>query len=278
MSGTNLRTIWLTLRATNYTTAVFTNVITNLTNFDSATKRAINSSLMLGKSAMAVGMITGVLGQQLGGTAGQILTYVSYTMYAVGAMAYAKAGIIVLNTILIKHGIIMGAVIINWQTLAVAIGAAVAAFLIVMAITNTFGKTAGLVTGLTIAIMGLVVALIALKAIASGGTSLGLDAAVMAGVGAIAGGMAGMVYAGTHQMGTRMVGATGPAFLHKGEVIYNPSTGRPTQVGNDLQGNVGMGSMIDASMHIDNVNTKMDIEEMNKLLKKQGRTIAQNNR
>lgn len=276
--STSLRTVWLTLRATNYTTAVFTNVISNLSGFDRATQKAINSSLNLGKSALAVGMITGVLGNQIGGAGGQLLTYTSYMMYAVAAMSYAKAAIIVLNSMIYAQGIVVGNTAIMWSELAASILGAVGAFMLVYVITNQFGKIAGLVVGLALAILGLAMSITLLKAIISGGGSLPTDIASYAGVGVMAGGIAGMVYAGTHQMGTRMAGATGPAFLHKGEVVYNPATGRPTQIGNDLQGGVGGVTSIDASTHIETVNTKMDTEEMNELLKKQGRKIANDRR
>jgi hypothetical protein len=104
-------------------------------------------------------------------------------------------------------------------------------------------------------------------------------AAVTAGasVAAAAALMGGFMALAPHQMGTRQVAETGPALLHKGEVVYNPSTGRPTQVGNDLAGGSG-GTSIDASMHVDTINTKMDTEELNDFVRKQQRTIAQNNR
>ena len=278
MPSTNLKTIWLTIRATNYTTQVFTNVISNMSSLEAAEKKAINSSLNLGKSSMAAGILFSVMGNQIGGTAGQLLNYASYGMYAVSAMSYLKAATMFLNAQLVAHNIILELTITNWQALGIAIMAAIGAFLLVVYITQTFGKAAGMVTGLAIAIIGLTIALIAFKAIATWGASTALDLGLMAGIGMAAGGIGGMIYAGSHAMGTRMAGVTGPAMIHKGEVIYNPATGRPTQVGNDLANKGGSLTTIDASMHIDTLNTKASEEELSEIIRKQGRKIANDRR
>lgn len=277
----NLKTIWISLRAVNYTTAVFTNVIANLAGLQSAESKVINASLNLGKAATGTAIMFNVLGNQIGGTGGQMLTYASYVMFAVSAMSYAKAAILFLNAKLLEHHIYVNMASASWKGLGMAIGAAVGAFMLVVMITQQFGKAAGMVTGLALAIIGLTIALIAFKAISTWGSTLALDLGLMAGVGMAAGGIAGMVYAGTqgHAMGTRMIGRTGPAMLHQGEVVYNPSTGRPTQVGNDLNGGMGGGvTTIDASMHVGTLNTKASEEQLNEILRKQGRRIANDQR
>jgi hypothetical protein len=242
-------------------------------------KRLINSSLNLGKAAMAAGMLFGVLGQQIGGVGGQMLTFASYGMYAVSMMAYAKGAIIFLNLELEKHAIFLGTTTMQWIELGVAISAAIGAFLIVMEITQRFGRAAGLVTGLALAVIGLALSFSFLKAVLTSGASVALDTVSAIGIGALAGGLIGMAYAGTHQMGTRMAEVTGPAIIHHGEVIYNPATNRPTQVGNDLGRASGSSeTYIDASMHVETLNTKTDKEELDEMLRKRNRTIAQNNR
>lgn len=272
MSGTGLRTVWLTLRATNYTTAVFTNVITNLSGFDAATKRAINSSLNLGKSAMAVGMITGVLGQQIGGTAGQILTYASYLAYFVGMLAYAKAGILAINGVLQAHNIIVHMATGSWLALGFAVAGAFAIFFLLK---DSLGVIPALILAIVAALVILIASLIIINAL--GGRPLLSFLSIGQSTAQTAFQTAGPEF--TEQMGTRMIPHTGLGLLHAGEVVYNPATGRPTQIGNDLSGRNGGGlTTIDASIHADTINTKADIEELNNLLKKQGRTLAQNNR
>jgi hypothetical protein len=279
MSGTNLRTIWITLRAVNYTTAVFTNVITNMKGLDAATKQAINSSLNLGKSAFAAGMLFNVLGSQIGGAGGQLLQYASYAMFVVSALSYLKAVLIFLDGVLYSETAIVNGLASSWVKLGIAMGAAVAAFSIVYMITSQFGRTAGLVTGLAMAIIGLAMAIALIKGVVTFGSTAMQDVATFAAIGVAAGGAMGAIYAGTqHQMGTRMAEVTGPAILHHGEVVYNPATGRPTQIGNDLQGGRMGITTIDASMHVDTLNTKASKEELNELLRKQGRQIANDRR
>ncbi len=55
----------------------------------------------------------------------------------------------------------------------------------------------------------------------------------------------------------------------KGEVIYNPSVGRPNQIGNELNGN-GQPSVTNNNfqVQIDAVNTKSDYEDMKSKLSK----------
>jgi len=274
MSGTNLRTIWLTLRAVNYTTAVFTNVITNLKGLDAAQRQAINSSLNLGKSAYAAGMLFNVLGSQMGGTFGKMLTYSSYLMFIVAGLSYLKAAIIFANSVLHNHSIIVNLLSSAYFRLGAAIGAGFAIFFILK---DYLGPIPAAMIAIAAAVAILLVPLLlaskAMNVLTVGGAGLAATVTnATAGISGMGTSMLGM------QHGTRYVGRTGPALLHAGEVVYNPSTGRPTQVGNDLQGGMGGGTQIDASMHIDTVNTKMGIEEMNELFKKQGRRIANDQR
>lgn len=272
--STNLRTIWLTLRATNYTTAVFTNVITNMKGLDAAQKQAINSSLNLGKSAFAAGMLFNVLGSQMGGAAGQALTYASYVMYIVSSLSYLKAGILVVTAFMENHALIVNIVSSSYFKLGVAMAGIIGAVMLFLALKDTLGLIPALLIAIGVAAAAIAIPLW-LAATAEAGVTGGASA--WAAVPAVAA-LKGVAAFTGFQHGTRMAEFTGPAMLHRGEVIFNPATGRPTQIANDLAGGKGGSTMIDASMHVDTVNTKMDTEEMNKLLKKQGRTIAQNNR
>jgi hypothetical protein len=274
MSGTNLRTIWLTLRATNYTTAVFTNVITNLKGLDAAQRQAINSSLNLGKSAYAAGMLFNVLGTQMGGTFGKFLTYSSYLMFIVAGLSYLKAAIIFANSVLSNHAIIVNLLSSAYFRLGAAIGAGFAIFFILK---DYLGPIPAAMLAIAAAVAILLIPLL-LASKAMNVLTLGAAGGIATITNATAGisGMGASMLSAQH--GTRYVGRTGPALLHEGEIVYNPSTGRPTQVGNDLQGGMGGGTQIDASMHVDTINTKADVEELNELLKKQGRRIANDQR
>lgn len=269
MASTNLRTVWITLRATNYTSQVFSAVVRQCGSLEFAEKKLITQQLRLGNSAMSAGIMFNTMGDQMGGAGGQALQMAGNMMYLLSAVGYSKAIILTASHYFTAHGLIINGVTVSYQGLAIAIGTAIAGFLIIMAITNTFGRTAGLVTGLAMAIIGLAIALMAFKAIASSGTSVLLDTAALVGVGMAAGGMAGAMYAYTsHQMGTRMIAATGPVIAHKGEVLYNPSTGRPTQVQNDLQGGGASTTIYEMPITIENVNTKADIDDVDEKIGK----------
>jgi hypothetical protein len=271
MSSTSLRTIWLTLRATNYTTAVFTNVITNMQGLDAAQKQAINSSLNLGKSAFAAGMLFNVLGTQMGGTAGKVLTYASYMMYLVSALSYMRAGIIAATAFMQNHAIIVHLLSSSYVQLGIAMAGIMAAFLIFVMLKDSLGTIPALLIAIGVAAAAIAVSLW----LAAGGMA-GLTAGVSgySGAASMWALRAASTIVGNAQMGTRMVPATGMMMVHQGEVIYNPATGRPTQVGNEIQNGLGGSTMIDASMHIDTLNTKMSKEELEEALRKQGRKIA----
>lgn len=260
----------MTLRATNYTTAVFTNVISNLSGFTAAQQKAINSSLNLGKSAFAAGMLFNVLGQQLGGTAGQMLTYASYMMYLVAGLSYLKAGILAASAFMGNHAAVVNILSSSYFRLGIAMAAGFAIFFLLK---DYLGTIPALIIAITAALAIMLIPLLlasrAMNVLTIGGAGLAATATnISAGIGfesSIVG----------FQHGTRMVGQTGPAMLHQGEIVYNPATGRPSQVGNDLTGGMGGGlTTIDASIHADTINTKADTEELNDLLRKQGRKIA----
>lgn len=276
MASTNLRTIWITLRAANYTTNVFTNVIQNCSSLEASEKKLINASLNLGKASMSAGILFGVLGSQIGGTSGQILSYVSYMMYAVSAFSYLKAGILLLNSFLGQHAAIVNFLSSAYFRLAFATAAGFAIFFLLK---DWLGPIPALLLAIgaaaAIMLIPLLLAAGAMSTLTWGGASMAGAAGISA-LGSATSGIMGMVTG--FQTGTRMVGKTGPALLHHGEVIYNPSTGRPTQVGNDLAGGIGGTTMIDASMHVDTLNTKASEEQLNELLRKQGRKIANDRR
>ena len=70
--------------------------------------------------------------------------------------------------------------------------------------------------------------------------------------------------------------------VHEGEVIYNPATHRPTQVGNDIegQGEGGRGgtSYIQMPVNIENINTKADVDDVDEKLSEAWRKRMRHNR
>lgn len=269
MASTNLRTVWITLRATNYTAQVFNAVVRQCDSLSFAEKKLITQQLRLGNAAMSAGIMFNTMGDQMGGAGGQALQMAGNMMYLLSALGYSKAIILMASHFFFDHGIVIRTVALSYTELAIAISSAIAGFIIIMMITNTFGRAAGMVAGLAMAVIGLALAFTFLKAVISGGTSLAIDTASMIGVGLIAGGIAGALYAYTsHQMGTRMIAATGPVIAHKGEIIYNPSTGRPTQTQNDLA-NGGTSTIIyEMPITIGTVNTKADIDDVDEKIGK----------
>jgi len=94
-----------------------------------------------------------------------------------------------------------------------------------------------------------------------------------AGIAAIAG-AAGAALAtayaisGGFQMGTRSAPYTGPMMVHKGEVIYNPMTERPTGVAKELEreGEGRVSNVYDTRITIEELHTKADVDDVDEKL------------
>lgn len=270
-SGASLRTIWIEIRAMNYAVNVLNDVLRQLTTLQKAQDLTSISCFNMAKAALSAGVLFSVLSTQIGGVGGQVLQYASYLMYGVAAMN-AFMGIMKLQNlqILTQTVTVRGLSIAYWEL-----------FLPILAAVGVFIALQGYLGALPAAFAAAAAGAVVLAAIlwyAAGAVSImSFGGAAILGAAASAA-AAGVAYGlEPHAMGTRMVSETGPAYLHKGEVVYNPASGRPTQVGNDLTGGGGMVHN-DNSMTIGTVNTKMDTEELATLVKKQQRTIAQNNR
>jgi hypothetical protein len=276
-SSTSLRTIWLTMRATNYTSHVFTSILSQMNGLI-AKEAALNlAQISLGKSALSVGIMFGVLGGQIGGIGGQVLSLTGYFMIFGGALSMASGLIQSLSTVNWAHTASVLGMTISYKNLAIAVTAAFASFMIFY---HLFQGMPTWATAIIAIVMALAAAFWALY-VAETAATWGI-AGIMGGAAAAAAVVTAQSYMGqssSFATGTRMVGATGPAILHRGEVVYNPSTGRPTQVGNDLHGGMGGGvTTIDASLHVDTLNTKASEEQLNELLRKQGRKLANDQR
>jgi len=169
---------------------------------------------------------------------------------------------------LIKQKLAVDGLAISWQTVAAAMLAAVGTFALIVMITQRFGGLVGVIAGVTIAILGLAAAIAILKGVLSLGGTVANDIATMAALGAAFGGVAGAIYAGSSgfAMGTRAVPFTGYAPVHKGEVIFNPATGRPTQIGNDLRGGEAISTVYDTDIIIEQLHIRSDIDDVDEKL------------
>jgi hypothetical protein len=125
---------------------------------------------------------------------------------------------------------------ISMMGLAASIGAALSVFMIFYTLGDAIGPWGSAIISVVMAI-----------ATAFWFMYAGVSAATM-GVGLILGaGAAGAAIATMTSLqketglasGTRSVQHTGLVYAHKGEVVYNPTTNRPLQVGNDLMRNTG---------------------------------------
>jgi len=169
---------------------------------------------------------------------------------------------------LIKQKLAVDGLAISWQTVAAAMLAAVGTFSLIVMITSRFGGLVGVIAGVTIAILGLAAAIAILKGVLSLGGTVANDIATMAALGAAFGGVAGAIHAGSSgfAMGTRAVPFTGYAPVHKGEIIYNPTTGRPTQIGNDITQERGAPIMYDTRIIVEQLNTRADFDDIDEKL------------
>lgn len=270
----SLRTIWISIRATNYAVNTMTGLINQINLAATAEQSLTVSNLNMMKSAMSAGILFGVLGDQIGGVGGQLLHFASYSMYGMAILQGLSAAMRILDSDMLTTTATSIGLEIAWWQVFVAIGAAAGIFMLLK--DNVGVIAAGL---LAIAAAAAILA-VALWSSATAESIMSWGAAAVAGGAAIAGAAAaGLHAAGAFPMGTRMVEQTGPAILHRGEVVYNPATGRPTQIGNDLNAGTGGGlTTIDASIHANTINTKVDTEELSDIVKKQGRKIANDRR
>jgi hypothetical protein len=346
MGGMGMRTIWITLRAVNYTQRVFQEVIKSMQNLRVVEEhfgKVQLENLRIGNAMIMTGMMMTTIGQTLAQNmmnlamstekgahemallqkeieqtkiafadsmyevlkatgvldtlhwilnairSNKALQWIVGILLLVGSTALVVMGGIMLlggsllslnaiatllpkvlgylNLMLSHVGITANIAAMSFIRMGVAIAGAFAAFMLIVSITEKFGKVAGVVVGLAVAIIGLALAIAALKGVITMGASLATDIGVMLAVA----GIAGTAYALTSmQAGTRSARYTGPHMVHQGEVIYNPATHRPTQVGNDIEeGEDGERRGVthyEMPVTIENVNTKADIDDLDERL------------
>jgi hypothetical protein len=208
------------------------------------------------------------MGDQIGGSGGEVLKVTSIFMYMVGVLGYMKAAYLILTGVNWAHSVSVMGVAVSYKMLAVSVAAAFAGFMLMYAISKQLPAPLAILAG---AILAVAAAIIILKSV------LG-DYSVLAGA-ALGAAAAGSMYAAysnltSHQMGTRMIAATGPVIAHRGEILYNPSTGRPTQVQNDLQTGRPSTTIFEMPITIENINTKADIDDLDEKIGKSIRRAA----
>lgn len=269
MVSTNLRTVWITLRATNYTAQAFSAVARQCDWLDDKEKKLMSQNLRLGTAALSAGMMFNTMGDQMGGAGGEMMKQASIMMYIIGVLGYLKAGYIMLTGINWAHMTSVLGLDMSYKMLALSAAAAFGAFLLVYNVLMAMNNPAfSAIVTVILAIAAALWALFVAESAATMGVALAIGGA------AAGAALATAKQMGTFQMGTRMVSATGPVIAHKGEILYNPSTGRPTQVQNDLQGGGASTSVYEMPIMIENVHTKADIDDLDSEMRKAWRRIA----
>lgn len=334
--GLSLRTVWITLRAINYTTQAFSAISRDIGTLIKSEKKLIEHTNAMRAAALkfiSAGIMFSVLGIQLGNTMFSLasstaqgaaaisqlnanfamtkqsigaaifsilqtihvfdaLNYILNTIRSNQVLAYLVGGFALIATalaivaggILLLKGALLAFVTVSkisytWNLLNAyslkyldislksvlgSIGLAIGAFMALYAIGKQFGPWVALIVGalslLAIAWFHVAIA----EALGTAGIS-----AVIGGVavGTVAGIAAGY---GIFETGTRSVARTGPALVHKGEIVYNPASRRPTQIANDLEGTnqVSGGRTTNIPIVIENVNTKADFDDLDEQLRK----------
>lgn len=149
---------------------------------------------------------------------------------------------------------------------AVAVAASVAGFAVMFEITRKLPPVLGVLIGLVLA---LAAAFIFLRSALGDFSVLASVAMGTAAVGAFLGAYASYRGQMSYQRGTRFAPVTGPVLVHKGEVIYNPNVGLPTQIERELAGEKEPAQLTyNIPITIENVHTKADIEELDEKIRK----------
>jgi hypothetical protein len=341
--GLGIRTIWIALRAANYTQQAFSSIQKSIDVTIDKEKKMDTTNKQLTASALKffdAGLMMGTLGVSLAGAiwniasssregAGDfarlnqqmfltqqafantfyeilksthVLEYINIILKTVannkglqvvlfgvialgaglailfGAYMLARAGLLLFSQQALTSQIAIQmlktgftGLSLSAQSLGAALGLAFGAFTIFFMLGSMLSgpakEIAKILGIIALAAIGVAVAV----ALATGGLSALTG---QAGVAAVLGtaGAVGLV-AGTSMssfpIGTRSVSKDMNARVHKGEVIYNPNTNNPLQVGNDL-GNGGRTSTTNNyfSMPISQMNTKADFDDVNNVINK----------
>jgi len=332
--GLGMRTIWISLRAINYTDQAFRASIRNVQKLKDEEKALLKAELarmQMAKAQIMTGMLQAATGYMMAQSIGNLMTQtqvgaqymkefnqtvqelktafadtlfvglkplldvmkvfmnlvkdnsavrVLFSTFMVGAtvllllsgitkmliglMSLRAAKQAILNIVTGKgiildkaHTLTIKGKTLAYTQLAVAVAASMGAFVLMYSLlkelNNPIVSAIALIGGLTAALWALF--------IAESAASLG--AALVAGGVAAAGALALSEQYKSFQMGTRSAPYTGPMYVHKGEVIFNPATGRPTQIANDLaERRTVTTNQITLDFSGSTIHTKADKEEL----------------
>lgn len=336
--GLGMKTIWITLRAADYTAQAFNSTIKNTEKLKNKEKELGKENKSLANSTLAwfkAGLMTATLGVTLAGAiwnlasssragAGDFarlnqqmfLTRQAFadTFYealkATGilsaiqtvlnilqnnkALQYITIGFLGFLTILtLTLGVIrlfkaalalkitqmgIGTAVTKVYTTAVhglktafsglggAMGIVMGSLTVFMLLGQAIGSQAAAIVAACTAIAAAILAIFYAETLAAHGTNLPMAMkalAVGAGIGAA------VLSMQSFRTGTSALREDGPVIAHRGEVIYNPRTNMPTQVGNNL-GNINTPKVShnSVSIYVDNLNTKADIDDIDSKLSK----------
>lgn len=349
--GMGMRTVWISLRAINYTDQAFRAAIKNLRKLNAEEKKIYNAEmrrLQVSKSMIMVGMLQAAMGammlksvydlmsatergsaymEQFGAAMNETKTAIADALFTafkpfldimlvilrviadVGAlnrlialfmilipviitlkgvtMAYtsamqmnnammALAELFGKKDVLIKAKQTMATRLLTMGTwgLAISIAAASAGFMIVYEVLTRLNNP---IASLIVLILALTAAYWALFVAKSAATlGIGLVAGGIAAGAAFA--LAGQYSGGGYQLGTRSAPWTGPMMVHKGEVIYNPALGLPTQIGAGTGGGEPTHVDYDIPITIEEVHLKADIDDLDEEMRKSLRKAARSRR
>jgi len=317
------RTIWITLRAVNYTLYAFSQTIRSVQMLQASEEQAALATIKHGQYALMGGIMYITLASQMQEAASQMMAQsrllgplqkgfgdffntisqieplrdlIAILLMLGAAILYLWGAIEVLKGLREIIGVFKAwhttsqivtldqwsgatattAHAISWQLLAISISAALLSFAIFYEI---FSKLPTWSVAIITAILAITAALWALY-VAESAATWGI-AAIFGGAAAAGAAVLAQRYmGGNFQMGTRMLEHTGPIWGHKGEVVYNPATNRPTQVGNDLAGEgLGPATVIyEMPMNIEQLHTKADKDELDRYMRKSLRRAARGRR
>jgi len=258
-TGGGMRTIWITLRAINYTGRIFSAVISDLEKLKGAEAQIVKHHMMMGQYALMAGMMFNALGQQVGGTAGTMMNALSYTMMMLGGFEMLISVLKVLNVELRGLHVTTQQIVISMAAFTAGF---TVAYLILQQLRSPLASLITILAAVAIAFWSVYIAKSAAFPIAAamGGIAAAASLALME----------ESMNATTpeYQTGTRYAPYTGLAKIHKGEIIYNPYTNLPTQVGNEISRGEAGTNVWNLPITIQNVHTKADIDDIDEEIRK----------
>jgi len=325
--GLGMRTIWIALRAVNYTDYAFRAAIRNLDKLKQKEMEQILLQRQLASATIRMGLMYATMGSMilsalfymskfstegsqfmsvfqqktesaLGAIGEQVLRIlqpalklimrlldmiaenealaqfiailgitIGTILLVAGAAKVLMGAILYLKTVFMAGSVANSAYTISLFGMKIALDAVVASAMKIMIIFILFYE----ITSFLVENFGVMPALILMVAVAVGILAIALwkaaiamsvltwGAAAIIGIGAaLAAWHIGQQQVG-YQMGTRFVPHTGLALVHEGEIIYNPSTGRPTGFAPESTPTI---HQTEIKIEIGEVHTKADFDDL----------------